>query len=91
MFPIDYAIRPDDLARSAEERGFESLWFPEYTHILASRKSPWPGGPYLPMEYWHSYDPFVAIAMTASVTTPPLLLLQLFVGVRAIGSSGTCI
>ena len=49
MFPTDYAIRPDDLARAAEERGFESLWVPEHTHIPASRKSPWPGGPNLPV------------------------------------------
>src|SRR5688572_6232722 len=69
MFPTDYAIRPDDLARAVEERGFESLWFPEHTHIPASRKSPWPGGPSLPREYWHTYDLFVALAMAAAVTT----------------------
>jgi probable F420-dependent oxidoreductase len=69
MFPTDYAIRPDDLARAVEQRGFESLWVPEHTHIPASRKSPWPGGGTLPKEYWHSYDPFVALAMAAAVTT----------------------
>ena len=63
MFPTDYAIRPDELARAVESRGFESLWVPEHTHIPASRKSPWPGGGPLPKEYWHSYDPFVALAM----------------------------
>ena len=42
IFPTDYAIRPDDLARACEERGFESLWFPEHTHIPASRKTPYP-------------------------------------------------
>ena len=69
MFPTDYAIRPDDLARATEERGFESLWVPEHTHIPVSRKSPWPGGGDLPKEYWHSHDPFVALAMAAAVTT----------------------
>jgi probable F420-dependent oxidoreductase len=69
MFPTDYAIRPDDLARATEERGFESLWVPEHTHIPASRRSPWPGGPDLPRDYWHTYDPFVALAMAAAVTT----------------------
>ncbi len=69
MFPTDYAIRPDDLARAVEQRGFESLWVPEHTHIPASRKSPWPGGPNLPQEYWHSHDPFVALAMAAAVTS----------------------
>ena len=69
MFPTDYAIRPDDLGREAAERGFESLWVPEHTHIPASRASPWPGGADLPKEYWHTYDPFVALAMAAAVTT----------------------
>ena len=40
MFPTDYAIRPDELARAVEYRGFESLWVPEHTHIPASRKQP---------------------------------------------------
>ena len=68
MFPTDYAIRPDDLAREAEARGFESLWFPEHTHIPAERTSPWPGGPELPREYWHTYDPFVAMTAAAVAT-----------------------
>jgi probable F420-dependent oxidoreductase len=69
MFPTHYAIRPDDLARAVEQRGFESLWVPEHTHIPASRRSPWPGGGDLPKEYWHSYDPFVALSMAAAATT----------------------
>jgi probable F420-dependent oxidoreductase len=68
MFPTDYAIRVDDLARACEERGFESLWFTEHTHIPASRRSPWPGGPNLPKEYWHTVDLFVAMATAAAVT-----------------------
>src|SRR5438876_12163685 len=68
MFPTDYAIRPGELARALEERGFESLWIPEHTHIPASRRSPWPGGPNLPQEYWSSYDPFLALTMAAAVT-----------------------
>jgi probable F420-dependent oxidoreductase len=69
MFSTHYAIRPDELGRAVEQRGFESLWVPEHTHIPASRVSPWPGGPNLPKEYWHSYDPFVALTMAAAVTT----------------------
>jgi probable F420-dependent oxidoreductase len=68
MFATDYAIRPDELARAVEERGFESLWFPEHTHIPVSRRSPWPGGADLPKEYWHTHDLFVALAMAAAVT-----------------------
>jgi probable F420-dependent oxidoreductase len=68
MFSTAYAIAPDELGRALEERGFESLWIPEHTHIPASRKSPWPGGPNLPKEYWSSYDPFVALTAAAAVT-----------------------
>ncbi len=69
IFATDYAIRPDDLGRALEERGFESMWVPEHTHIPASRRSPWPGGPNLPREYWHTLDPFVALGAAAAVTS----------------------
>jgi probable F420-dependent oxidoreductase len=69
MFATDYAIRPDELAREVEQRGFESIWFPEHTHIPASRRTPYPGGGDLPREYWHTYDPFIALTAAASVTT----------------------
>ena len=69
MFVTDYSMRPDELARALEERGFESMWVPEHTHIPASRISPWPGGPDLPEMYWHTYDPFVALTAAAAVTT----------------------
>jgi len=68
QFSTDYSMRPDDLARAAEERGFESIFFPEHTHIPVSRKSPWPGGKDLPKDYWHTNDLFVALAMAAAVT-----------------------
>jgi probable F420-dependent oxidoreductase len=69
MFPTHYAIRPDVLAREAEARGFESVWFPEHTHIPTSRRSPWPGGPVLPKEYSHTHDLFVSLTIAAAVTT----------------------
>jgi probable F420-dependent oxidoreductase len=69
MFPTDYAIRPDELARALEDRGFESFWVPEHTHIPASRRSAWPGGPDLPRDYWHTLDPFVALGAAAAVTS----------------------
>src|SRR3989475_2680451 len=69
QFSTDYAMRADDLARAVEERGLESLFVPEHTHIPASRKSPWPGGPNLPREYWHTLDPFVTLAAAAAVTS----------------------
>jgi probable F420-dependent oxidoreductase len=69
IFATDYAIRPDHLAQALEERGFESLWLPEHTHIPANRRTPYPAGGELPKEYWHTHDPFVALAAAASVTT----------------------
>jgi alkanesulfonate monooxygenase SsuD/methylene tetrahydromethanopterin reductase-like flavin-dependent oxidoreductase (luciferase family) len=36
IFPADFAIRPDELARAVEERGFESLFFTDHTHIPAT-------------------------------------------------------
>ncbi len=68
MFPTDYAIQPAELARAVEERGLDSLFFPEHTHIPTSRKSPWPGGGELPMEYSHTHDQFVALTAAAVVT-----------------------
>lgn len=68
MFATDYAIRPDDLARECEARGFESVWFPEHTHIPASRKSPWPMGGDLPKDYWHTHDLFVCMMAAAAAT-----------------------
>ena len=68
MFPTDYAIQPIELAIAAEAHGFESLFFPEHTHIPVSRKTPWPGGAPLPKEYWHTHDPFVALGAAAAVT-----------------------
>jgi alkanesulfonate monooxygenase SsuD/methylene tetrahydromethanopterin reductase-like flavin-dependent oxidoreductase (luciferase family) len=51
MFPTDYSIQPVELARAVEERGFDSLFFPEHTHIPTSRKTPFPGGGELPKQY----------------------------------------
>jgi len=73
MFPTDYAIQADALARELEARGFESLWLPEHTHIPTSRKSPWPGGADLPRDYWHTLDPFVALGAAAAVTKSLML------------------
>jgi probable F420-dependent oxidoreductase len=73
MFSTEYAIDVVELGRAVEERGFESLFVPEHTHIPTSRRSPWPGGPELPEEYKHTLDPFVALAAVAAVTERLLL------------------
>ena len=52
-----------------EERGFESLWVAEHSHIPASRLSPWPGGPDMPAMYYDTLDPFVALTAAATTTS----------------------
>ena len=69
QFSTDEAMPPGELAAAVEERGFESLFFPEHTHIPTERRSPWPGGPELPREYLRTNDLFVALAMAAAATT----------------------
>jgi probable F420-dependent oxidoreductase len=72
IFPTDTSIRPDDLAREVEARGFNSLWFPEHSHIPSSRITPWGGrkdAPPLPEQYWHTLDQYIALAYAATATT----------------------
>ncbi|MCG8590766.1 MAG: LLM class F420-dependent oxidoreductase [Proteobacteria bacterium] len=69
IFPTDGAIAAPTLARAAEERGLESLWLAEHTHIPVSRRTPFPGGGELPSQYWHTLDPFVVLAAAAAVTS----------------------
>jgi probable F420-dependent oxidoreductase len=68
IFTTDLTPEPAEVARMAEERGFESLLFPEHTHIPVSRATPYPAGGDLPEEYWRLYDPFVACTSAAAAT-----------------------
>ncbi len=68
IFPTEAVPPPSDVARMAEERGFESLLFPEHTHIPASRESAYPGGGELPDFYRRTFDPFVAVTAAAAAT-----------------------
>jgi probable F420-dependent oxidoreductase len=69
IFFTDYSIGPVELARALEERGFESLWVAEHSHIPLSRKSPFPPGGELPKKYYDVMDPFVTLAAAAAVTS----------------------
>ncbi|MGZ4179004.1 MAG: LLM class F420-dependent oxidoreductase, partial [Solirubrobacteraceae bacterium] len=68
-FPTHDAISPGAIARLAEERGHESLFFAEHTHIPAARDSEYPGGGALPRKYIHTYDLFVALTAAAEATS----------------------
>jgi probable F420-dependent oxidoreductase len=75
-FCLDDTIHPVALARAVEERGFDSLWLPEHSHIPVSRESSWPGsltGEPLPDYYWRNQDQFVALSMAAAVTSTIIL------------------
>jgi probable F420-dependent oxidoreductase len=68
-FNTEYGIRVDDLARAVEERGFESLWASEHSHIPAGSNMPYAGSSDLPKATFHVADPFVSLAVAAAVTT----------------------
>jgi probable F420-dependent oxidoreductase len=68
MFFTDYSMAPNDLGRALEERGFESLWAPEHSHIPVSRTSPFPNGGELPKQYYDVMDPFVTLTAAAAAT-----------------------
>ena len=68
MFMTDYCIPPADLGRALEERGFESLWNPEHSHIPLSRKTPFPGGGDVPKMYYDAMDPFITLTIAAGAT-----------------------
>jgi probable F420-dependent oxidoreductase len=69
MFFTADSMQPAALARALEDRGFESLWVPEHTHIPLSRSSDYPGGGALPRPYYDLYDPFLALNTAAAATT----------------------
>lgn len=72
-FVTDEGIAPGPLGRAIEERGFDSLFLAEHTHIPASRRSPYPAGGELPGKYYRTLDPFVALTAAATATRRLLL------------------
>lgn len=79
-FPTDYAMPPAELGPALEERGFESLWVAEHTHIPCSRKSPWPGGAELPKMYYDCFAPLLALAAAGATTSK----LKLGTGIQLV-------
>ena len=73
FFATHDAFGPDSLARLVEERGHESLFFAEHTHIPVNTNSPYPSGGPIPRKYYRPLDPFVSLA-AAAVATETLIL-----------------
>ena len=72
-FPTSYSIPPHELGPALEERGFESIWVAEHSHIPSTRKTPHPSGKPLPQRYFDTLDPFVFLTALAMHTTDLLL------------------
>lgn len=69
MFFTAQSMRPAVLGPMLEERGFESLWVPEHSHIPLTRSTPFPGGGDIPRPYYDIMDPFLALTAAAAATT----------------------
>jgi probable F420-dependent oxidoreductase len=69
IFFTDYSMAPVELGVALEDRGFESLWAPEHSHIPLSRQSPFPQGGDLPKKYYDVMDPFVTLSAAAGATS----------------------
>ena len=65
----DYGPTTAEMAVEAEQRGYDSLWVGEHSHIPASRETAHPDGGELPEFYWHMRDPFVSLATAATATS----------------------
>jgi probable F420-dependent oxidoreductase len=69
IFPTDQSIQPVELARAVEDRGLDSLFFPEHSHIPTARTTPFPNGGEIAEQYKRTHDPFVALGAAAAVTS----------------------
>ena len=90
MHTTDRNIPPDELAIACEERGIESLLFPDHSHIPTSRRTQWPGsvtGEPLPEEFSRLIDPFVALGAAAAATTT----LRLGMGMQRHAAAGQAV
>ncbi|MEV0111519.1 LLM class F420-dependent oxidoreductase [Nocardia sp. NPDC050799] len=65
-------ITPAAYGRAVEDRGFDSIFLAEHTHIPVKEISPYPFGD-RPASLYHTIDPFVALSIMAEVTDHLLL------------------
>ena len=68
IFPTQFSFQPDELAQAAEERGFESVWFSEHSHIPLRFLNTQDSSSSLPEYYWQTYDIFIAMALATAAT-----------------------
>ena len=89
IFPTDQTINPVEFARAAEELGFESIWFPEHSHIPTSRLTVGRarGRAATAEFYQRTYDPFVALGACAAATSTVKLATGICLVPNAIRST----
>jgi len=69
VFVTDETLSPAEIAILAEDHGFESLWFPDHTHLPSQTSTRHPAGyAELPREYARNLDLFVALNAAALAT-----------------------
>jgi probable F420-dependent oxidoreductase len=68
VFPTEYSFQPDKIARAAEDRGLDSVWFSEHTHVPIRFLNTSERGSRLPEYYWQTYDIFVAMTLAVAAT-----------------------
>jgi len=69
MLITDFSLDAASVAKAAEERGFESLFVPEHTHVPVRMATPHPGGVEIPPEALQGIDPFITLAVAAAATS----------------------
>jgi len=67
-FVTDEGIGPAELGVALEQRGIDSLFLAEHTHIPVHNASPYPSGGPIPPKYFRTLDPFVALTAAAGAT-----------------------
>lgn len=67
IFPTDQSASPAEVAKAAEDLGFESFWVSEHSHMPVA--TDFPGGAQVPRDYCAMLDPFIALTAAAAVTS----------------------
>ncbi|MBO55988.1 MAG: hypothetical protein CL886_10050 [Dehalococcoidia bacterium] len=63
-----YTIDPAFMAKTAEDLGFESIWYAEHPVLPVQSTSQFPSGGPIPESYAHFTDPYIALSRASGVT-----------------------
>ncbi len=65
-----YTVDPAFMAKTAEDLGFESIWYAEHPAVPVKSNSPFPAtGGEVPWTYSHFTDPYIALARASGATS----------------------